>query len=112
MSDLILGGQARRLSYPWPSVNRLKLECGVNCLKTQDVDLLDPVVLSALVWGGCLADEPTLTRAESDGRLSLKDAVPIVQAVSEALVRDLGVSPDPLTSGANSGATPSAPPTA
>lgn len=112
MSELILGGQARRLSYPWPSVNRLKQDCGINCLKTQDIDLLDPVTLSAFVWGGCLADEPSLTRAESDGRLALKDAAVLVQAVSDAIVRDLGAPPDPLTSGASSGATADAPPSA
>lgn len=112
MSELILGGQARRLSYPWPSVNRLKLECGINCLKTKDVDLLDPVTLSAFVWAGCLAEEPGLMRGESDGRLSLKDTAALVEAVSAALLRDLGVSPDPLTSGASSGATADAPPSA
>jgi hypothetical protein len=111
VSQILLGGETRRLAYPFGSVKRLKVERGVNLLKLKDLDFLDPTVMSALLWGGLIADRPETTEAEADSWLDMSRFGEITSAVADAILESQG-RPDPLTSGASSGVTPVAPPTA
>jgi len=112
VSELILGGQARRLSYPFLSVKRLKVERGVNLLKLKEVDFLDPVTMSALLWAGLLAERPETTEAEADGWLDMTRFGEITSAVADAILASQGAPVVPLTTTDTSSATAAALPSA
>lgn len=82
----------RRLSYPWGSIKRLKREHGLNLLllvSEQAEQLMEPDVLSAVLWAGLLADDPDLTVEQVDGMLSLGRLVTVAESVTAAIAESL-----------------------
>lgn len=95
MAAVMLGGVARELRYPWKAIKRLHAEAGINLLKMEEGDFIDPSKVSAIIWAGLLWETPTLTVAEVDEWLSLGKLKDLASAAADAMKDALQGDPAP-----------------
>lgn len=114
MSEIVLGGQTRRLAFTFATLKRLEKERGLNLWDVEArTNLVTPSSISALLWGALLVENPQITEVEADALFELPRQKEILSRVMDAVLEALGVPPEaPLASTSGSSGTADAPPSA
>lgn len=111
----------RQLYYDFQALRELKWKHGINLLRAMDDDALnDPDALVAVLWAGCLRDDPSVTAEAIARAITMKDLPRIMDAITNAwgvsmhaeLAPAAPLVAVPVPTGAISGPTPSGPDTA